>query len=414
MGITSCVVLGGLMAYLFWQEQGPVVTAIEPAAKPKVEPVKPAELAAAAPAAVKPADLLALETSAAGPDEDTGSGSVFQELTLTQQLDDYFINGIALDNVQLGQAMSILRQKLQETDSDQALPLQRLAVSTPAAALGRRVTLFSESMPYLQAVRNIATQAACEVEVTENRITLRLLPGPYPQVAARRGAKEILAGRFTEDGRPLAEDETALERLIASAKAMGLKTDAQGELTLTPAQLAALQGLNWYELQMAQYPLPAYAVYVLPRNYLSPFQRVDPQSVFGLLVALHQQGFVPYSRVPDNLDPATGHLLLVVMRQGASVALAILDVPPRVAEQTVAEVPQRHDDSVAYEVRSALIAVQTGPDISYSSVEMVLRARVDAAGLAAVMDAEGVNLNASVQSAESTGTTAPATAPVSE
>lgn len=278
---------------------------------------------------------LPLETTPEGTAKPQITEPKFEEIALTRRLEDYFLTDVLLENVQLGQAMSILRSKLQETDSERALALHKLAVTTPSAAVGRRVTLFSQSIPYLSAVQNVATQAGCTVEVTENRITLKVQPGPYPQTASKRAMKDLLSGLYDDQGRPLSESPEALTGLGMLASQLGIRFDSQGNASLTAHQWNALRQMQAEQRRQARNALPAFALYILPTGTLTPFLDSDPVAVYNLLMQLHQQGYFPYSRLPESMDPTVAYQILMLMRRGEAVILTLIDIP---ATESVAEV----------------------------------------------------------------------------
>ena len=324
-----------LMAFMLWPvapAEAPAKATVAAAAR-RVDPVKPLE---ALPRTVTaPAGTLPLVTTPEGEAKPEVTGPKFEEISLTRRLEDYYLTDVLLENVQLGQAMSILRSKLQETDSERALALHRLAVTTPSTAVGRRVTLFSQSIPYLKAVQNVATQAGCTVELTENRITLKVQPGPYPQTASKRAMKDLLSGLFDKEGRPLSQSSAALGQLGMLASQLGIQFDAEGNASLTTSQWEALRQLQNEQRRQASNALPTFALYLLPAGFLSPNLNPDPVAVFNLLVNLHHSGYPPYSRLPETMDPTVPWQVLMLLRRGEAIVLTLMDIP---ATESVAEV----------------------------------------------------------------------------
>ncbi|WP_133793426.1 hypothetical protein [Prosthecobacter fusiformis] len=329
----------GLTAFMFWlaapAEAPAKAEAGTAAAARKVEPME--TLASLPRTANALTELLRLETTLAGDSKPEITEPMFEEISLTRRLEDYYLTDVLLENVQLGMAMSILRTKLQETDSERALALHRLAVTMPTAAMGRRVTLFSQSIPYLTAVQNVATQAGCTVEVTENRITLKLQPGPYPQTARKGAMKDLLSGLRDDEGRPLSESSEALSHLSTLASQLGIQFDFQGNASLTENQWAALRQMQDYQSSQASNALPTFALYILPAGFLPPDLNSDPMAVYNLLVNLHLLGYRPYSRLPEGMDPTVAYQILMLFRRGEAIVLTLFDIP---ATETVAEVDQ--------------------------------------------------------------------------
>lgn len=327
----------GLMAFMLWPAapaEAPLKAGAAGAVR-RVDPVKP--LQALPRTVTAPAGTLPLESTPEGEAKLEVTGPKFEEISLTRRLEDYYLTEVLLENVQLGQAMSILRSKLQETDSERALALHRLAVTTPAAAVGRRVTLFSQSIPYLTAVQNVATQAGCTVEVTENRITLKVQPGPYPQTASKRAMKDLLSGLFDKEGRPLSQSSEALGQLSMLASQLGIQFDAEGNASLTANQWEALRQMQNEQRRQASNALPTFALYLLPAGFLSPNLNPDPVAVFNLLVNLHHSGYPPYSRLPETMDPTVPWQVLMLLRRGEAIVLTLMDIP---ATENVAEVEE--------------------------------------------------------------------------
>lgn len=342
---TGGLVFLGLTAFMFWlaaPAEAPLKAGTVAAAR-KVEPM--ATLESQPRTANALTELLRLETTLAGDSKPEITEPKFEEISLTRRLEDYYLTDVLLENVQLGLAMSILRTKLQETDSERALALHRLAVTTPTAAMGRRVTLFSQSIPYLTAVQNVATQAGCTVEVTENRITLKLQPGPYPQTARKGAMKDLLSGLGDDEGRPLSESSEALSRLSTLTSQLGIQIDHQGNASLTENQWVALRQMQDYQSRQASNALPTFAVYILPAGFLPPNLNSDPVAVMNLLVNLHQLGYPPYSQIPAGMDPTVAYQILMLIRRGEAILLTLFDIP---ATEGVAEVDIELEPATSY------------------------------------------------------------------
>ncbi len=220
--------------------------------------------------------------------------------------------------------------------------------------MGRRVTLFSKSIPYLTAVQNVATQAGCTVEVTENRITLKVQPGPYPQTASQRAMKDLLAGLSDDQGRPLSESREALDLVSALASQLGIRFDSKGNASLTANQWAALRQMQAEQRRQASQALPTFALYILPAGTLPPFLNSDPLAVYNLLINLHQQGYPPYSRLPEGMDATVAWQILMLMRRGEAIVLTLLDIP---ATESVAEVDKEPVPTTAPQAQTTTLSV---------------------------------------------------------
>ncbi|SKA81590.1 hypothetical protein SAMN02745166_00782 [Prosthecobacter debontii] len=342
--LTGGLVFLGLIAFMCWLA-APAEAPAKADAAAAARKVEPLETLAPLPRTTNAlTELLQLEITPAGDSKPEITEPKLEEISLTRRLEDYYLTEVLLENVQLGGALSILRTKLQETDSERALALHRLAVTTPPAAMSRRVTLFSQSIPYLTAVQNVATQAGCTVEVTENRITLKLQPGPYPQTARKGAMKDLLSGLRDDEGRPLSESSEAISRLSTLASQLGIHFDPQGNASLTENQWAALRQMQDYQSRQASNALPTFALYILPAGFLPPNLNSDPAAVFNLLVNLHQLGYPPYSRLPEGMDPTVAYQILMLIRRGEAIVLTLFDIP---ATEGVAEVDQEPEPATA-------------------------------------------------------------------
>lgn len=85
-------------------------------------------------------------------------------MALIEQLDGFFIGPLSIDALPLGQAMGLLRQLLEEKETEGRVRLTSLHITVPAGAMARRVSFHTQTpLPFLKAVRAIAALAGCDV-----------------------------------------------------------------------------------------------------------------------------------------------------------------------------------------------------------------------------------------------------------
>lgn len=226
-----------------------------------------------------------------------------------ERLDRFFIRDISLDQVPLGQAMAALRQAMVEKDSLKTLPVERLRVTVPAGALGRRVTFFSGPISYLKAVRAVAALAGCDVAVDDLTIALILQPGTFPQVVEKRMLTEMLAGRVTAGGGAMVEDADRMALLWEDAASLGVTVAADGTAQLSRGQWEALRLLTDMRDQLGLIPMPAFAVYAVPQDTAPPDGVIMPEQKQESLDKIQSLGlqpvltFTPTLAGPNNPDP---------------------------------------------------------------------------------------------------------------
>lgn len=337
--IAGAVVLVGLLAVMFWPAE-PVITAkaTRITETPKIAAVQPVQLPRAGSGFMEETlgSKLALETTEA-PEI---TKPEFEELSLTQSLDDFFLQSVSLENLPLGQAMARLKQMLQETDKHRLLALHKLVVTIPTSALGRPVTLVSTSISYLEAVRTLATLAGCEVDLGERRITLKTLPGPWPQVAKRRSIVDMLDGLLTKDGKPMSEDPGRVAKLKNDASRLGLSLDDAGSSSMTESQWQTLRRMMEYRDRLDRDLIPPVVVYLLPQGYLPPLFQLTPQQALQVMTTLYQQGFAAYSDVPYALlDPAIAQQIVIIAKVGMAVIVTQYSTTPAVVDNVAVVVP---------------------------------------------------------------------------
>jgi hypothetical protein len=231
------------------------------------------------------------------------------EPTFMERLDRFFIRDVSLDQVPLGQAMAALRQALVEKDSLKTLPVEKLRVTVPAGALGRRVTFYSGPISYLKAVRAVAALAGCDVEVDDLTIALILQPGIFPQVVEKRLLTELLAGRMMAGGGAMVEDADRMALFWEDAASLGIPVAADGTAQLSRGQWEALRLLTDMRDQLGLIPMPAFAVYAVPQDTAPPDGVIMPEQKQDSLDKIQSLGlqpvltFTPKLAGPNNPDP---------------------------------------------------------------------------------------------------------------
>ncbi|GEP41194.1 hypothetical protein BGE01nite_04850 [Brevifollis gellanilyticus] len=272
---------------------------------------------------VKPAhipDVLGAKLTLDAPQASEITAPDLKELSLTDRLDDFFLNNVALENLPLGQAMALLKQMLLTTDKQKALALHKFIVSLPTAALGRLVTLHSTSISYLEAVKTLASMAGCDVDLGEHRITLKVQAGPWPQTAGKRALTDMLDRKDDQVTKDSADQLAWLKR---DALRIGVRFNGDGSASMTASQWETLRLMQDYRRRQELSLIPPVAVYLLPEGYLSPILQVTPQQVLQLMMTLNQQGFAAYSDVPYALlDPNIAQQIVVIARVGDRVVVS--------------------------------------------------------------------------------------------
>jgi hypothetical protein len=315
----AVLVAAGVVAALLWpedlQNRGQLAQqkVRKPVAPVQVEPFSPPPVSPRLP----PIENMTAESGLNPP--------AVVEPTLVERLDLFFIRGVSLDQVPLGQAMAELRQALVEKDSLKTLPVEKLRVTVPAGALGRRVTFYSGPISYLKAVRAVAALAGCDVEVDDLTIALILQPGIFPQVVEKRVLTDLLAGRVSPGGVPMIEDADRMGLLWEDAMSLGIPVAADGTAQLSRGQWEALRQLTDMRDQLGLIPMPAFAVYAVPQDTAPPDGVIMPEQKQDSLDKIQSLGlqpvltFTPTLAGPNNpdlvmLEPDGDRLKLVAAR----------------------------------------------------------------------------------------------------
>lgn len=301
--------------------------------------------------------------------------------TLISLLDDFWLNDIAIQNLPLSQAMFLLRQKLQETDIRQTLPLARLNISVPAGATARRVTFHAGSIPYLKAVQVVAALAGCEVITGDFDIQLHLIPGIFPQVAEKRTLGDLLLGRVTADGREVSQDAARISALWEDAAALGIQVTEDGLAQASRGQWEALRLLTDARDQISSLSMPAFALYLVPANPSLPTGSLTPDEAQQLQGLLSRQGLKPTTLVLPEIKPPG----IVVSQENAPLITAT-----RMGNDTIYSASPSPADAPLMVLRSS------GPEASavgglvmnaaaVNSTTALQQANFNAAGVSAVI-----------------------------
>ncbi|MDZ4287385.1 MAG: sigma-70 family RNA polymerase sigma factor [Prosthecobacter sp.] len=250
------------------------------------------------------------------------------ERELPERLERFFLPSLALDNVPLNGALGILQGYLQELNFLNAKVLEKVHITVPTAAAGRRITFHSGPIAFLKAVRAVAALGGCDVTIEGPALVLTLRRETFPQPQERRNLRALLAGRFNKDGSAAADNPAHLAALLADAAALGIPIDpsrpleAQSWPLLTRGQWEALQELTHSREQLNLFPAPSYDLYITEGS-------VNPTN--GVI------GEQEVAQIEANLEPI------------ASVPAVIAEPPPEpVPEEgaaTLAAVPQAAPDS---------------------------------------------------------------------
>ena len=183
---------------------------------------------------------------------------------LNQRLDAFYLTSVELHRQPLDRAIGLLQGQLRLLD--QRGRMGDLRVIIPRNAAGRMVSLTSGPISFLKAVQVLAALAGCDVETDEHRVSVVLREEIYPQPASQSSLLEVLAGRFSADGRPAEQDEVALAALREDAQRLGIAVNPEESegwnARLSPGQRAALLLLTQSRQALALMPAPAYQLYV--------------------------------------------------------------------------------------------------------------------------------------------------------
>jgi len=259
-------------------------------------------------------------------------------IPLPERLERFFLTSVSFDQVPLSQALGLLQGQLQELNYLKTADLERLRVTVPAEAAGRRISFHSGPIVFLKAVRAIAALGGCEVSVDEPTLALILHREIFPQVPERRDVREILAGRVNADGSAADSDPARISELMKDAASLGLavtpETTAEmlAALLVTRGQWTALQVLTDAREQLRSYPAPIFQMYVeeVEENPPQEDRVLDAEEVTAQRQANLVRGITPVAVVQASVTP-----IIPIIMQGAQVPLQ-----PLLTAQPVGEVVQ--------------------------------------------------------------------------
>ncbi|MDZ4286595.1 MAG: hypothetical protein U0984_01475, partial [Prosthecobacter sp.] len=292
----AAIALLSSLAWLLWP-------AAETPKMAEISSPKPGTVPTVSHSPAAPVRRLPLVSPVAADAADTGGKS------LPQRLDSFFLAGVALDQVPLREALGILQGQLQELNFLNAEALQKLRVTVPADAAGRRITFHSGSIAFLKAVRAVAALGGCEVTVDEPTLALILQRGIFPQVAERRDLRNILAGRVNADGTAAASDPDRLAALMADASSLGIALDPtrplaeQASLPMTRGQWAALQLLTDTREQLSQFPMPNFQLYLTEGDPSEADKVIEEDQAKKMQANFQSTGTAPVAVVTPVLSP---------------------------------------------------------------------------------------------------------------
>ena len=214
---------------------------------------------------------------------------------LRDWLDGYFLPGVDLKQVTLNEALGRLQAEMQAVNFMGAEVVGRLRVTVSADAAGRRVSLKTGAISFLKAIRAVAAQAGCEVEVGEGLLAVESMEQPFPQPTARHDLREVLAGRFDANGVAEADRPDLMAKVWEDAVAQGfVAADAVGggPVRLTQGQVETLRGLAEARGQVEQLPAQQYQLRLVAGGAFAPGQVLNEAEVKQLLAEPTTEGTV--------------------------------------------------------------------------------------------------------------------------
>lgn len=244
---------------------------------------------------------------------------------LTDRLDRFFLNSVALDQMPLSQALSLLQKQLQEADYEHTLDLTHLRIEVPTGASARRVSFRSNSIPFLKAVRAVAALAGCDVLVSEPTITLIMQNGIFPQLAEKRVLSDMLAGRLNADGTAMIDDEARLAGLWDDAMTLGIAVNEDGTAALSRGQWEALRMMSDSRDQVGRVAVPTFAVYEAPLGTAPENRALTADELAGFQRLVQQGGLQPLSFFTPTLDSPNNQDPLVLSPNGEGGNIASND-----------------------------------------------------------------------------------------
>lgn len=327
--IAAVLVVLGLVTAMLWPSDPSGTGTISKAAPHAPPPVKPVAALSAPPASSSPvSEPVPITPVAPGSMDPRQAGEpAFVEVPLTTRLDNFWLKGVSLDQVPLIQALAALRQLLVAADDKHTLPLDKLTVSVPPGASGRRVSFHSGAITYLKAVRAVAALAGCDVTVTDLSIALQIIPGTYPQVAETRQLADMLADRMSADGIPMIQNQARLNQLWSDAARLGISVNADGTAQISRGQWQALMMMTDAQDQLDE-NRPAFAIYLVPDGHIPQTGVLTPEQTQQLQENLVAQGIQPIAVVvPEINPPDNARPLIRSTVQGETVSYSASNAP---------------------------------------------------------------------------------------
>lgn len=362
--LAAALVILGLITAMLWPEE-PAGTAQASKGGSTTPPVKPVSIVTAPPAAGQAPGTVPLsakmDTAPADPRQ--VEAPQFVELALTARLDQFWLDGVSLNNVPLSQAMAALRQLLAETDDKHTLPLDKLGISVPAGAMNRRVSFQSDSIPYLKAVKAVAALAGCDVMVDDLSITLRLIPGIFPQVAEKRAMADLLASRMMPDGTATLQNQERINGLWQDAARLGITVADDGTANASGGQWAALAVMTDARDQRDVIEMPAFAIYVIPDGQVPQSRLLTAEETQQLQQRLLESGVQPVAVVVPDLDPPDNTRPMISAALGGEGVTYTPANAPGVQQQTTLNEPDQ----------PLVGMVLTGQNLAYTGASTTLR-----------------------------------------
>ena len=313
--LAAAIALVGMLSVLYWPTspphpwvgQSPV--SLRPSA-PERTPVAP----------VRPVPALTTKGLAGQPHLKTSP------MTLIEQLDGFFIGPLSIDALPLGQAMGLLRQLLEEKETEGRVRLTSLHITVPAGAMARRVSFHTQTpLPFLKAVRAIAALAGCDVQAAGETIAIILHPSIFPLAVEKKKITDLLVGRVGRDGTPLQQDPLRLQALMDDAAMLGIVPANDGTAMLSSGQWAALLQLMDSRDYLNNLPLPTFAVYNLPADQapLTGAGVLSPEQAEDFIEDMTRIGRRPDQIIIPRADAADPTLPIVLIPDGTEIRIAL-------------------------------------------------------------------------------------------
>lgn len=313
--LAASIALLGVLSVLFWPTppQNPV------ASQPPVPLRSPAPEPSRA-ATVRPVSALPTKVVAGQPNPKPSP------MTLIEQLDGFFIGPLAIDALPLGQAMTLLRQLLEEKQTEGRVRLASLHVTVPSGAMARRVTFHTQTpLPFVKAVRAIAALAGCDVQAADETIALILHPSIFPLAVEKKKITDLLVGRVGRDGTPLQEDRLRLQALMADAAMLGIIPANDGMAMVSSGQWSALLQLMDSRDYLNSLALPTFAVYNLPANQvpLTGTGILSPEQADDFIDEMARIGRTPDQIMTPRADASDPSQPILLIPDGDDIRIAL-------------------------------------------------------------------------------------------